>query len=445
MVPSQTARVRRYQSHPWQFTPPTLEPSQSREPPPCDWALDPWQVLPNDGGWDTFVFLGGRGTGKTFTGARAVLDHLRAEGRRARVLAAAPTLVDVRDVCAEGETGLITIAPDEFPTYHRSIGYCEARHVGGGYVRFMGAEEPKRFNGPQWSMGWWDEWPLCNLDSYQQYQFGLRLGAWPRTVITATPKAIAKVELEALLAREGVVARVGIRTDDNVHLSARRRAELQRDFGGTTLALSELEGRLVFDTEGALWRYEWIERARVLKAPELARVVVAIDPAGGLGNQSAQTGIAAGGRGVDGDYYVTALEGVQLSPLEWFRRGCALYDNLKADALVVEQNYGGPFIVEMAKEHRPDVNVVMVAATRGKTVRAEPIAALYQQGRVHHVGLHADGEAQMCAFPLTKRKDMTDAAVWLVSHLVEHTPVGGFADMPGYGAPVGGGFGFRRL
>ena len=180
----------------------------------------------------------------------------------------------------------------------------------------------------------------------------------------------------------------------------------------------ELAGELVYDTDGALWQHAWIEAARVAEAPELTRVVVAIDPAGGQGNQSAQTGIAAGGVGRDGHAYVTHLEGVQLSPLGWFLRACDLYDAVGADALVVEQNYGGPFIRELAREHRPDVHVVFVSATRGKVVRAEPIAARYQKGDVHHVGLLAEGEAQLCAFPVSRRKDMADATVWLVSHLL---------------------------
>ena len=377
----------------------------------------PHQTPPAGEAWDTWLLVAGRGAGKTRAASELVLAHLRRHGPRARVGIGAPALADARDVCAEGESGLLACGAGEFPTYHRSIGYCEARHRDGGYVRFMGSESPKRWNGPQWSLVWWDEWCLINFESYRASQFGLRLGQTPRMLITTTPKAIAMTELRALVAHDGVVTSHA-RSDDNPHLSARRRAELARDYGDTTLGRMELLGELVYDTEGALWQHAWIEQHRVREAPELVRVAVAVDPAGGQGNQSAQTGIAAGGLGADGHAYVTHLEGVQLSPLAWFLRACDLYDAVGADCLVVEQNYGGPFIRELAREHRPDVHVVFVSATRGKVVRAEPIAARYQKGDVHHVGLLAEGEAQLCSFPLARRKDMADAAVWLVTHLL---------------------------
>lgn len=397
---------------------PAWEPLAHQQPPAGD-------------AWDTWLLVGGRGAGKTRAGAEWVLDHLRTAGKAARVGIGAPDLASARDVCAEGESGLISIAPDEFPRYHRSVGYCEAWHEAGGYVRFMGSENPKRWNGPQWSRLWWDEWALCHMDSYRESQFGLRLGADPRQLITTTPKAVAMQELSDLAKRVGVVV-TRASTYDNPYLPDRRKAELERDFGDTTLGRSELLGELVIDTEGALWKHAWIQAARVREAPPLSRVVVAIDPAGGNGNQSAQTGLCVAGMDAAGDYYVLAMDGVQLPPHQWLDRAVALYQEHRADALVAEMNYGGPFIREMAAKLPDAVNFQMVYATRGKAVRAEPIAALYARGRVHHVGLFPEGEAQLCAFPLTRRKDMTDALVWAVSYLTNGAAAGSFGDLEAY-------------
>ena len=152
-------------------------------------TVNKWEPLPHQvppaGEWYVWLLLGGRGSGKTMAGTHYVLDHLREHGKRARVGIGAPTIADARNVCAEGVTGLISIAPTEF-RYNRSLG--EAHHKDGGYVAFMGSEEPNRWNGPQWSLLWADELALWNEGSWHQAQFGLRLGEHPRAIVTTTPK-----------------------------------------------------------------------------------------------------------------------------------------------------------------------------------------------------------------------------------------------------------------
>src|SRR5215831_5682970 len=171
------------------------------------------QKMP-DGTWDCWLILAGRGTGKTRAGAEAVLEHLNAAGSLARVGVGGPTAADVRDVCAEGVSGLITVAREQFTSYNRSLG--EAHHHRGGYVKFLGAEEPARWNGPQWSLLWADELALWNQDSWEQAQFGLRLGDHPRAIVTTTPKARRFVRELALLPTTALTV---ASTMDNPHLS----------------------------------------------------------------------------------------------------------------------------------------------------------------------------------------------------------------------------------
>ena len=400
-------------------------PTQSREP----FQPLPHQIPPPGTDWDVWLTIAGRGSGKTRGAAEYVLQHLRDQGKRARVGIGAPSLVDVRDICAEGESGLLSIAPDEFVDYHRSIGYCEARHVGGGYVRFMGSESPARWNGPQWSLLWWDEWTLINRQSYRESQFGLRLGVWPRTLITATPKRHAIKALKEMVAREGVALSTA-HTTDNPHLPERRQRELARDYGGTTIGRMELDAELVEESEGAAWEHEWIDDARVEEAPELMRIVVAVDPAATSKPGSDFTGIAVAGRSWEGEYYVLHAFGYRLSPPAWAARAIDLYDEFEADRVVGEVNNGGEMVTSnlATVPHAGYVPVESIHASRGKLVRAEPVISLYQQGRVHHVGVHSAAEDQMCAWPISaENDDILDAIVYAVTDLMNGPePAGSF-------------------
>ena len=390
------------------------------------WKPYPYQVPP-EGEWDTWLLLGGRGAGKTEAGARYVLSHLMQAGRNARVGIGAPTFADVRDVCAEGPSGLLTIGGDDF-TYNRST--ATARHALGGYVRFMSAEEPGRWNGPQWTLLWADELALWKEETWHQAQFGVRLGPSPRVIATTTPKA--RKFVKELAEQKGTIVTHGT-TYQNVALARRVMTRLEERYAGTRLGRQELLGEFVGDVEGALWQTEWIDEARVAEPPatmndddervvDLPRVVVAVDPAVTANPESDETGIAVAGLGGDGDYYVLGIHGYRLPPQQWAMKALELYDYWQADKIVAEVNNGGDMVVDTINRACEGLgrtaNVESIRASRGKTVRAEPVAALYEQGRVHHVGIFNEAEEQMCSFPIAnEHDDLVDALVYTLSDL----------------------------
>jgi predicted phage terminase large subunit-like protein len=391
------------------------------------WNPYPYQLPPDNDEWDCWLLLGGRGAGKTEAGARYVLDHLNKLGSKARVGVGAPTYSDARDVCAEGPSGLLTIGGDDF-IYNRST--SSAKHRLGGTVKFLSAEEPARWNGPQWSLLWADELALWKEETWHQAQFGVRLGPHPRVIATTTPKARKFVKQLAELSGTAVTHGT---TFDNVALAPSVMKRLEGRYGGTRLGRQELMGEFVGDIEGALWQADWIDSARRSEAPyeldengkkliKLERVVVSIDPAVTAKSESDETGIAVGGLGSDGDYYMLEISGYRLPPQQWAMKAIDMYDHWQADKIVAEVNNGGDMVVDTINNACTalgrSVNVEAIRASRGKTVRAEPIAALYEQGRVHHVGVFQSAEEQMCSFPIAnEHDDLVDAMVYVLSDL----------------------------
>lgn len=363
-----------------------------------------------------WLILAGRGAGKTRAGAQYVLDHLDQVGPDARVGVGAPTSADVRDVCAEGASGLMTIGRHLFTAYNRSLG--EARHWKGGYVKFMGAEQPARWNGPQWTLLWADELALWNQDSWEQAQFGLRLGEHPRAVATTTPKARRFVRE---LAEQRTTALTTARMVDNPYLSSRVVERLEERYGGTRLGRQELNAEWLDDVPGALWTRDMLERNRVGAAPDLLRIVVAIDPSGGESEGHAECGIVVAGKGADGHGYVLRDVSERLSPERWARRAVQLYYELKADRLLAEANFGGAMVQSTIRAVDATVPLKLVNASRGKRVRAEPVAALDEQNRIHHVGMLATLEDQMCSWVPDNgdpSPDRLDARVWAITELM---------------------------
>ena len=362
------------------------------------------------------MILAGRGAGKTLAGVHLVLDHLEEYGPRARVGVGAPTIADARDVCAEGETGLITIAKKfgiDFK-YNRSLG--EAWHPLGGYVKFLGSEEPGRWNGPQWSLLWADELALWEEESWHQAQFGLRLGEHPRSIVTTTPKNRKFIKD---LAEHPKTALHRATTYDNPALSPKTLERLRERYEGTRLGRQELLAEFVEDIEGALWIRRWIDSARVKVSPPMRRVVVAIDPAGGHDPKSNETGIAVSGIGLDGGYYVLHALGYRLSPNGWASRAIDLYEQYGADRIIAERNNGGEMVESTIRSINREISLKTIHASRGKMVRAEPVAALYEQGKVHHVGMFSEAEDQMCSFPVaSENDDIVDALVYGITELM---------------------------
>jgi predicted phage terminase large subunit-like protein len=388
-------------------------PRPHQVPPPAPWNFDFW------------FLKAGRGAGKTDAASHFFDRHMSGPaclpgvpgGHRGAIIA--PTLGDSRETCIKGVSGLMAA--------NGAIRYNENRGVAtwpnGAEARIFGAygpEEPERLRGPQHCILWAEEiaaWKRLEA-VWDMAMFGLRLGPHPIGVLTSTPKPRPKIR--ALLSDPRVHVTEGT-TDDNPHLAASVRAELYTRYGGTRLGRQELAGELLLDVPGALWQADWIEANRVMVAPEMARVIIAVDPAATSGEDADETAICAAGKGVDGQFYVWSCNGYHLSPKGWATKALDEYDARKGDLIVAEVNNGGEMVVSTLRSVRTGANVKSISASRGKTLRAEPVAALYEQGRVHHVGKpepFAVLEDQMTTFPVAnEHDDRVDALVYALTEL----------------------------
>ena len=348
-----------------------------------DWVF--WggeqQQSPN-GDWRYWLILAGRGFGKTRAGAEWVRSQIEA-GRR-RVALVAPTMADARDVMVEGDSGVISVCPDwDKPKFQPSRRRLVWRN--GAKAFLYSAEEPERLRGPQHDAAWADElaaWTNPQA-TWDQLQFGLRIGPDPRAVVTTTPRPLPL--LRALITDPDCAVSRGS-TYDNILAPAAFREKIIRRYEGTRLGRQELHAEMLDDAPGALWPLETLLAARVAAAPEMRRVVVAVDPSGSSGaDEGDAQGIVVAGIGVDGLGYVLADRTCRLSPEGWGRRTIEAYDFHNADRIVAEKNYGGDMVRSVIQTARKTAPVTLVSATRGKTVRAEPVSALYEQGRIRHL------------------------------------------------------------
>lgn len=400
---------------------------------------DPWtgehgaarpEQRPPDGEWTTWLAMAGRGWGKTRTGAEFIRQEVQS-GRLKRGALVGPTAADVRDVMIEGESGLLACCERAgvravYKEWRRRVDFPDY-----GAVCFCySAEEPARLRGPQHDTFWADELGAWRYsETWDQLQFGLRLGERPRGIATTTPKPVQVIRDLVQQVATGVVALTRGRTYDNAkNLAKSFINQVIRKYEGTRLGRQELEGELLKDVEGAHWSHEMIGASRVradhngeIRIPSQKHIAVAIDPATTYGEGSDQTGIAAAGRGVDGEFYVHHIAGLRVSPDSWATYALRLYQELEANEIVYESNQGGEMVKSVIVNAAmamgiPVPSVRGVHASRGKEVRAEPVVLLYEQGKVHHVGTFADAEAQMCAFPVIEDQgdDMVDALVHAV-------------------------------
>jgi len=354
------------------------------------------EQLPDEGGWSVFLYLAGRGAGKTRTAAEWIAwQAIKNPNTRWAVVAA--TFSDVRDTCAEGESGLIPIIRryGMLENYNRSMG--EIRLKNGSRIKLYSADTPDRLRGPQHHGAWCDEIASWQYpDTYDQLQFGLRLGLHPRTIITTTPKPVFLIK-ELLKRDDGSVKVVRGSTFDNAkNLAPNAIAQMRARYEGTRLGRQELYGELLEEQEGALWNWEMIDSTRVAKAPELTRIIVAVDPAGGSGESNDETGICVVGLGLDGRGYVLADRSCKLSPEGWARQVIDAFDEFGCVRVIVEKNFGGEMVEAVLRQQRSTIPLKSITAKRGKYIRAEPISALYEQGRVSHVGTFEKLEDQMC-------------------------------------------------
>lgn len=406
------------------------------------WAR-PEQLAPaagNDGTpWNTWMYLAGRGTGKTRTGCEWLKGNVcgatpLGAGRFKRIAIIGETSKDVRDVLIEGESGLLGIHRADFrPHYQPSI----SRLVwpNGAIATLYNGTEPDQLRGPQFDAALVDELAKYQYaqETWDMLMFGLRLGDHPQAMVTTTPRPIPIIK-ELLNDPKTAITR-GKTYDNSENLAAPFLAKMKAKYEGTRLGRQELSAEILDDVPNALWRRTVLDEHRIVKRgnayfkggspfkmPDMLRVLVSVDPAAKAketqrSEHGAETGIITVGLGVDSRGYVFDDSSTDGGPNEWARRAVASCDLFHGDAIVAETNNGGDMVEFVIRSVRPTVKVIQVVASRGKVTRAEPISALYEQGRVSHVGGLSALEDQMCAFTTTnaedrKLKDRVDALVW---------------------------------
>ena len=377
---------------------------------------------PPPGAWTTWLLLAGRGYGKTRTGATWIAElAVRQPGSRFALIGA--THADARSVMVEGESGLLAASDGAvFQPGRRRVYWPD----NGSSAMLYSAEEPGSLRGPSFNFAWGDEaarWPdapaaLSNL------RMALRLGDHPRLLLTTTPLPLAW--LKAIAADARVATTRGRTTDNQINLPVPFLADIEREFGGTSLGRQELDGEFIEDREGALWQRAGFEAHRIGSAPPLLRVVIAVDPPAGQGAKADACGIVVAGLAADGVAYVVADRSVQgLSPVEWARAVAHAADEFRADLVVAEANNGGSMVREMLESADSEMNVRLVHATVGKTARAEPISGFYGRGRVRHVGPLPALEDELCGLGAAgawagpgRSPDRADALVWALTELL---------------------------
>jgi phage terminase large subunit-like protein len=382
----------------------------------------------NGRAWTTWLVLGGRGAGKTRLGAQwvqaAALGHAPyAERRHRRIALIGESEHDVREVMIEGVSGLLRVSPrDERPVWTSSRRLLEWPN--GAVAQAFSAEDPESLRGPQFDAAWCDElakWRHAQ-DTFDMLQFGLRLGRRPRQLITTTPRPIPL--LKRLIADPRTAVTRASTNANATHLAPSFLEEVIGRYAGTRLGRQEIDGEIIEDRPDALWSRAVIEGCRVVAAPPLARIVVGIDPPASSREGADACGIVAAGRSEDGAIYVLEDATVAgLAPAGWAAKAIALYRRLAADTLVAEVNQGGDMVRAVIREVDASVPLKTVHATRGKWLRAEPVAAMYAQGRVKHVDPPlAELEDEMCDFGLSglssgRSPDRLDALVWAIAEL----------------------------
>ncbi|MBV9843411.1 MAG: DNA-packaging protein [Sphingomonadaceae bacterium] len=388
-----------------------------------DWSLDRRIAQqPPEGDWRVWLLMAGRGFGKTRAGAEWVRGLAESDGAL-RIALIGAGLAEARAVMVEGPSGLLAIAPrGARPDWEPSL--RRLRWPNGAVAHLYSAAEPESLRGPEHHAAWGDEvakWPH-GLAAWDNLMLGLRCGDRPRAVATTTPRPVPL--LRALLAQGDVIVTRGATEENARHLPRAWLVAMRDSYGGTRLGRQELDGELIEEAEDALWTRDLLERCRVRRAPAFRRVVVAVDPPAGIGGDAC--GIVAVALGADGLGYVIEDASVAgLAPAGWARAVARTADAHGADRVVAEANNGGAMVesVLRAADHRLPVR--LVHASRGKAARAEPIAALYEAGKVRHVGGFPALEDELCGLIAGgdyegpgRSPDRADALVWALSELM---------------------------
>lgn len=380
------------------------------------------QTSPTNIGWFIWLLLAGRGFGKSRTGAEFIREKVEA-GYRGKIHLIGATSADVRDVMIEGEAGILGISPPwNYPEYKPS-----KRRItwpNGATATLFSAEEPERLRGPQCGLIWADEIGAWKYkDAWDQAMFGLRIGKSPQAVVTTTPRPTKL--MKEIMSTTGCVATKGTTYENRLNLSDAFFSSVITKYEGTRLGRQELMAELLEDTPGALWTLDLIDDARVnyeeFAKVDLVRVAVAIDPAVSSQKTSNETGIVAAGIDAQNHGYVLADGSGIYTPLGWANRAINIYEQVEAGRIVAEVNNGGDLVEANLRSVDMSIPYKKVHASRGKRARAEPIAAFYEQGRVHHVGSFPGLEDQMTTWDSTDGSDSpdrVDALVWCLTHLM---------------------------
>ena len=378
--------------------------------------------------WHTWLVLGGRGSGKTRTGAewvRAQALDIRplAERGATRIALVGETIAQVRSVMIEGVSGIMGVHPSAGrPTLEASKN--QLTWPNGAIAQMFAADDPDSLRGPQFDAAWCDElckWRRPQL-AWDNLQFALRLGDHPQCVVTTTPRPLPL--LKRIRDDAATVVSRSKTADNARYLAPAFLAEMRRRYSGTLIGEQELEGQIVEERMTGLWRRSWLDQGRLTARPELQRVVVAVDPPITATAGSDSCGIVVAGKGLDNRAYVIADRTIQgRDPATWSRAAIAAYHDHQADLIVAEANQGGDLVLQVFKTADPTAPVRKVHASRGKFLRAEPISMLYAEGRVAHVGEFVELERQMCDFAADglangKSPDRLDALVWALTELM---------------------------
>ena len=387
--------------------------------------------LPPPGGWRLWLVMAGRGFGKTRAGAEWVRTVAEADGD-ARIALVGATLGEVRAVMVEGESGVLAISPPErMPVYEPSL--RRVSWPGGAQATLFSAGEPEALRGPQHSHAWCDEvakWDNANdraLAAWDNLMLGLRLGEQPRVLATTTPRAVPL--LRRLLAEDNVAITRGGTEANLAHLPARFLADMRRTYGRSHLARQELDGELIADLPGALWTRALLEQCReaAASAPP-RRTVIGVDPPASSGGDAC--GVVVCALGQDGMARVLAdLSVARPSPERWARAVAAAAAAWQADRVVAEANQGGEMVASVLRAADVALPLRLVHASRGKVARAEPVAALYEAGRVPHAGQFPGREAEPSGLLAGgayhgpgRSPDRADALVWAMTELMLKRP-----------------------
>ncbi len=400
------------------------------------------------------MVLAGRGFGKTRMGSEWI-RKLANDNPGCRIALVAETAADARDVMIKGDSGLLNCDPNLDDDCWSPTNRCLTWPNGSKAYTYNGTT-PDQLRGPQHHFGWVDELAKFEYmqDAWDQLQFGLRLGDHPQVLVTTTPRPLPLIK-KLVEDPDSVVTR-GSTLDNAANLAKNTVKQLYDRYSGTRLGRQELDGEILGDIPGALWRREDIDESRVREAPaDLERVLVAVDPAASSAEGADENGIVVVGLARDEDGYARGyvLEDASLkgTPEDWAKQAVRMYRKWEADKIVAEKNQGGEMVLSVLKAADRSVPVKLVHASRGKVIRAEPISALYEQKRVHHVGQHDLLEDQMCVFSIdnirnssTGSPDRVDALVWGLTELFDK--IAGRRRLPKktgttttqYGVPTGG-------